>query len=67
MQCEPTVAIDLPQKALIWRDTDGDAWFSYNDPGFLALRHGIKGCDEVLKKVGGALKMFSEHATGTAQ
>ena len=32
MQCSQTVAIDLPQKALIWEDNEGSVWFSYNDP-----------------------------------
>ncbi len=62
MQCSHSIAIDLPQKALIWEDEAGQVWFSYNDPGFLALRHDIRGCDELLKKVAGALGKFAKKA-----
>ncbi len=63
MQCTRTVAIDLPQKALVWEDDDGQVWLAYNDPAYLAQRHGIEGCDEVLKKVSGALGKFAAAAT----
>lgn len=63
MQCAQSVAIDLPQKALIWEDEQGTVWLSYNDPGHLQQRHNIQGCDEVLKKVSGALAKFSKAAT----
>ena len=55
MRCANSVAIDLPQKALIWQDQDKAVWISYNQPGYLKNRHDIQGCDEVLKKVEGAL------------
>ncbi len=42
MNCRQSVAIDLPQKALIWEDETGQVWFSYNDPMYLAKRHGFK-------------------------
>jgi uncharacterized protein (DUF302 family) len=63
MQCAQSVAIDLPQKALIWEDENGQTWLSYNDPSYLAKRHDIKNCDEVLDKIRGALGKFSEAAT----
>jgi len=63
MLCSHSVAIDLPQKALIWQDQAGQVWFSYNDPQYLALRHNIQGCDEVLKKVAGALGNFAKKAS----
>ena len=63
MLCSQSVAIDLPQKALIWQDEAGQVWFSYNDPAYLALRHNIQGCDAVLKKVAGALGKFAAKAT----
>jgi uncharacterized protein (DUF302 family) len=28
------VAIDLPQKALIWQDESGQVWLAYNDPQY---------------------------------
>ncbi len=63
MQCSRSIAIDLPQKALIWEDDGGQVWLSYNDPQFLALRHGTKGCDAVLKKVAMALGKFANKAS----
>jgi uncharacterized protein (DUF302 family) len=51
MKCGHSVAIDLPLKALIWEDGDGQTWLGYNDPGYLATRHGLEGCDQVLGKV----------------
>jgi uncharacterized protein (DUF302 family) len=37
----PTSAIDLPLKVLVWRDAKGDVWFTYNDPEYVAQRHGV--------------------------
>ena len=33
------IGIDLPQKALVWQDADGDVWLTFNDPAWLAVRH----------------------------
>ena len=63
MQCRQSTAIDLPQKALIWEDGDGQVWLSYNDPNYLVERHGITGCDEVVKKIETALNNFAKAAT----
>jgi uncharacterized protein (DUF302 family) len=57
------VAIDLPQKALIWEDDQGQVWLTYNDPAYLATRHAITGCEAALEKVGGALQNFAAAAT----
>lgn len=62
MQCSQSIAIDLPQKALIWEDANGEVWISYNDPQYLAARHNTQGCDAVLKKVEMALGMFAKKA-----
>jgi uncharacterized protein (DUF302 family) len=63
MQCSQGVAIDLPQKALIWEDETGQVWPSYNDPHYLVKRHGITGCAEVVKKIENALSNFAQAAT----
>lgn len=63
MQCAQSVAIDLPQKALIWEDSEGVVWLGYNDPEYLKQRHNIEGCDEVIEKVKGALAGFAKAAT----
>jgi len=41
MQAVQTIGIDLPLKALVWQDASGDTWVSYNDPSWLAKRHGL--------------------------
>jgi uncharacterized protein (DUF302 family) len=41
MQAAPTVAIDLPLKALIWEDAEGKVRLTYNDPAYLQQRHGV--------------------------
>jgi len=41
MQSNQTVGIDLPLKALVWQNASGDTWLSYNDPSWMAKRHGL--------------------------
>jgi uncharacterized protein (DUF302 family) len=41
MLADPSIAIDLPLKILIWQDTAGKVWVSYNTPTYLQQRHGI--------------------------
>lgn len=41
MQTVQTIGIDLPLKVLVWQDASGDTWLSYNDPSWLAKRHGL--------------------------
>ncbi|HEY1933368.1 MAG TPA: DUF302 domain-containing protein [Acetobacteraceae bacterium] len=41
MQAAQTIGIDLPLKALIWQDAMGVTWLGYNDPEWLAQRHGV--------------------------
>jgi uncharacterized protein (DUF302 family) len=41
MQSVQTIGIDLPLKALVWQDASGTTWLSYDDPGWLAQRHGL--------------------------
>lgn len=63
MQCTQRVAIDLPQKALIWEDEKGKVWFSYNDPSYLKQRHSVEGCDKVIDKITTVLGKLSQAAT----
>jgi uncharacterized protein (DUF302 family) len=37
----PSIAMDLPLKALVWESADGKVWLSYNSPEFLQQRHGL--------------------------
>lgn len=49
MQCAQTIGIDLPLKALAWQDAQGQAWLGYNDPAYIARRHGVGDCAAVPK------------------
>jgi uncharacterized protein (DUF302 family) len=46
MQSVQTIGIDLPLRALVWQDASGNTWLSYNDPAWLAKRHGLSGATE---------------------
>lgn len=63
MKCQQTVAIDLPQKALIWADDQGKVWISYNNPRYLEKRHNISGCEEVIAKIEKALSGITTAAS----
>jgi uncharacterized protein (DUF302 family) len=41
MLAAPSIAIDLPLKILIWEDSQGKVWVSYNSPAFLQKRHDV--------------------------
>lgn len=47
MECAQSAGIDLPLKALVWEDAQGQVWLGYNDPAFLAQRHGAVQCPAV--------------------
>ena len=55
MTSQRTVGVDLPIKVLIWEEPDGKVWIAYNDPAYLAERHGIDDRDAVLEKMGRAV------------
>jgi uncharacterized protein (DUF302 family) len=41
MIASPSIAIDLPLKALVWEDADDKVWISYNAASYLQARHGL--------------------------
>jgi uncharacterized protein (DUF302 family) len=57
MECAQSAGIDLPLKALVWEDAQGQSWLGYNDPAWLAQRHAAGACPVVenLKKALGGL------------
>jgi uncharacterized protein (DUF302 family) len=61
MDCAQTVGIDLPLKALIWEDDSAQVWLGYNDPLFLAQRHGVAQCP-VAEKLSKALAGLAQAA-----
>jgi uncharacterized protein (DUF302 family) len=51
MIASPSVAIDLPLKALVWQDEEGKVWLSYNSPNYLQERHAIP--DNLMQNIAG--------------
>jgi uncharacterized protein (DUF302 family) len=49
MECAQTAGIDFPLKALVWEDAAAQVWVGYNDPAWLARRHGAADCPVVGK------------------
>ncbi len=62
MKCQQVAALDLPQKALIWKDAEDAVYVSYNDPKYVQMRHNVTGCEEVLAKIEKALSTFTKAA-----
>jgi uncharacterized protein (DUF302 family) len=58
MIASPSVAIDLPLKALVWQDDDGKVWLSYNSPIYLKERHAIP--ENLLQNIAGIGPMCAE-------
>ena len=44
MVCAQAAGIDLPMKALVWEDAQSQVWLGYNDPRWIARRHGAADC-----------------------
>jgi uncharacterized protein (DUF302 family) len=49
MQAAPSVAIDLPLKALVAEDESGKVWLTWNDAAYLRARHGFP--EELVKNI----------------
>ncbi len=55
MQRRQSTGIDLPQKFLVFERADGTVQIAYNDPRFVAKRHGVRGERATLETIAGAL------------
>ena len=58
MQSERTIGIDLPLRALVWQDSDGEVLIAYTDPAVLRERYGITDQDALFERMTGALANF---------
>src|SRR5262245_6748097 len=66
MQAAQTIGIDLPLKVLVWQDADGGTWLSYNDPAWLAKRHGLgPDVEATVKTLTGVLHAVTAAAAGS--
>jgi len=68
MQSVQTIGIDLPLKALVWQDASGNTWLSYNDPRWLAKRHGLgHEADATVSAMAAGLDVIVRTATASPQ
>jgi uncharacterized protein (DUF302 family) len=64
MQALQTTGIDLPLKALVWEDPGGKVWLSYNEPVWIAQRHGDAAqVSAVTGQLAGTLAVLAKAAT----
>jgi uncharacterized protein (DUF302 family) len=59
----PTLAMDLPNRALVWQDADGKVWLTYNDLAALFARHNLKRTPEQIKVVEARQSALFDKAT----
>jgi len=64
MQPNQTVGIDLPLKALVWQDAAGKTLISYNEPSWIAQRHGVADAEAVVSKMTDLLRAIATTAAG---
>jgi uncharacterized protein (DUF302 family) len=68
MQAHQAIGIDLPHKALVWQDESGKTWLTYNDPAWLATRHGVSPeARPILESMATALTAIAKQATGQTE
>lgn len=58
MIASPSLALDLPLKALAWQDIEGVVWLSYNSPEYLQQRHDIP--EALIKNIAGIRALCEE-------
>jgi uncharacterized protein (DUF302 family) len=59
MQAAQTAGIDLPLKVVVWQDAAAKTWVSYNDPNWIAERHGLGAqADSTVKALSGVLAVI---------
>ena len=65
MQSVQTVGIDLPLKILVWQDLANNMWLSYNEPSWIARRHGVAGAGSTIDKMADLLAAIAREASGS--
>lgn len=65
MLASPSIAIDLPLKVLVWEDSEGKVWTSYNSPTYLQERHGLP--KELLQNIAVVETLAINAGNGSAQ
>ena len=68
MELAQTTGIDLPLRALVWQDESGVTWLSYNDPNWIAKRHGLRsGVEATVSVMIAALNQMARAAATSPQ
>ncbi len=67
MQSGQSIGIDLPQKMLVFENGEGFVSVAYNDPSYLAERHGIDDQQGIIATVTNALANLAAAATAAPQ
>src|SRR3954454_2691147 len=67
MEGAPTLAIDVPLRALVWQDDQGKVWLTYNSGDYLMSyvypRHGLTMSGQNANAIDQVLASFAEEAT----
>ena len=63
MQEEQSIALDLPQKMLVWQDEAGDVYVGFNNPFYLKARHKVEGQAERFTTVNNVLTNLASSVT----
>jgi uncharacterized protein (DUF302 family) len=63
MQARQTAGIDLPLKALVWQEETGQTFVAYNDPQWIAARHGLT-AESVISRMTAVLAAIAREAAG---
>ena len=62
MQEQPSVAIDLPMKYLVWKNSRGQVKIGWNDPAWVASRHHIHNRNKLVARISAVLRRMAERA-----
>ena len=64
MQDRQSAGIDLPLRVLVWEAADGKTWLAYNDPAWIAQRHGLGAASaQAVKAMAALLGAIAQEAT----
>ncbi len=67
MAASQSIGLDLPLKALVFEDTDGNICVEYNDINYIARRHGVPAVHPVVARIAGGLEIVTDAATKPAE
>lgn len=65
IECNPSFALDLPLRVVIWRGYEGDVHLEYTNPEYWSLKHNIKDSDclKILDQAVISMKNIADNTT----